>query len=140
MKIKNCALIEAFKCREDENIVEVARKLRAITLRHIFVVDSKDYPVGIISVIDINNRVVAEGKNPMDLTAKDIMSKPIDVVDLEESVEDVRENMIKKNRIMNAVVRDNKMIGIIAIHELLKCVEIVPLGKSHDEELGGKNE
>jgi len=123
MKIRNCTLIEAFKCGEDETIVEVARKMRGITLRHIFVVNSDDYPVGIISVIDINNRVVSEGKNPMELTAKDIMTKPIDVIDLDDDVKKVSENMIEKNRIMNAVVRDGKMIGIIAIHELLKCAE-----------------
>ncbi len=120
MKIKDCMLIEAFKCNESDSIVDVARKLRDIVLRHIFVVDENDYPVGIISVIDINNRVVAEEKSFEALKARDIMSKPIKVVDENDECDDVAKDMIKNKHVMNAVVRDKKMTGIITIHQLLK--------------------
>jgi CBS domain-containing protein len=120
MKIKDCVLIEAFKCNEEDSIVEVAKKLRKISLRHIFVVDKKDYPVGVISVIDINNRVVAEGKNPKEMKAKDIMSKPIEVSDIEEDVEKAYDAMKDKGYVMSPVVKDKKMIGIVSIHQLIK--------------------
>jgi len=123
MKIKDCILIEAFKCKEDESIIEVAKKLRKITLRHIFVVDNKEFPTGIISVVDMNNRVIAEGKNPKDLKAKDIMSRPIEVYDINETVEEAYKKMAEKKRVMGAVVKDSKMIGIVTIHQLLKGME-----------------
>lgn len=120
MKIKDCVLIEAFKCNENDSVIEVAKKLREITLRHIFVVDDNDYPVGIISIVDINNRVVAEGEDPKKLKAKDIMSKPIEVLDIEDELEKWYDEMIKKNHVMSPVIKDNKMIGIVTIHQILK--------------------
>ena len=122
MKIKECVLIEAFKCNEKEKITEVAKKLREISLRHIFVVNDNDYPVGIISVIDINNRVVAEGKNPKTVKAKDIMTKPIDIVDYDEDINSAYKKMAEKNHVIDAVIKDNKMIGIITIHQILKNI------------------
>ena len=122
MKLKECAIIEAFKCSEEEPIIEVAKKLTKITLRHIFVVNKKDYPVGIISVMDINNRVVAEGKDIKKLKAKDIMSVP-DVFDVEDDVKDVFKIMTEKQRALNPVVKNKKMIGIISVLELVNKVK-----------------
>ena len=124
MKIQECVLIEAFKCNEDETVVEVAKKLRETTIRHIFIVNKEDYPVGIISIVDINNRVVAEGKDANTLKAKDIMSTPVDVIDVDDNVEDIYKAMLEKNRVMNPVVKDKKMIGIVTIHQLLKNVKV----------------
>ena len=120
MKIKACSLIENFSCTEDESVIDAAKKLSEVSLRHIFVLDKKGYPSGIISITDINNRIVAQGKNPNDLTAKDIMSQPIEVYDLEDDVEYVCKKMISKKRVMDPVVKKNKMIGIITLHQLLK--------------------
>ena len=123
MKIKDCVLIEAFKCKENDNVVDVAKKLREITLRHIFVVNDEETPVGIISVIDINNRVVAEGKDPNSVFAKDIMTKPVEIHDAEDDVEEVYKKMISKSHVMDPVIKDNKMIGIITIHQLIKHLD-----------------
>jgi hypothetical protein len=99
MQVKDCVLIEAFKCNEEDSVVDVAKKLREYTLRHIFVVNKEDYPVGLISVTDINNRVVAEGKNPNELKAKDIMTKPVDVIDENDDINAVYKSMLEKNRV-----------------------------------------
>ena len=120
MQVKDCVLIEPYTCKEDETVVDVAKKLRGTTLRHIFVVNNNLYPTGIISVIDINNRVVAEGKDAKDLKAKDIMSKPVDIVNFADDAEIVAKQMLEKHRVMNAVVKDNKMVGIITLNQLLR--------------------
>jgi len=120
MKIKECILIEPFICNKDESIVDVAKKLRSTTLRHIFVVDDNTYPIGIISVMDINNRVVAEAKDNTKVKAEDIMTKTIMVVDSEDDVDVTAKMMIEQNKVMNPVVKDKKMVGIIAIYQLLK--------------------
>lgn len=123
MQIKECVLIEPYVCNEDETILEVAKKLRKTTLRHIFVVGNGACPKGIISVLDINNRVVAEGKDSKITKAKDIMSTPIECIDFHADVESTAKQMIAKSRSMNAVVRDGKMVGIITITELLRKVK-----------------
>lgn len=123
MQVKECVLIEPYICNEEDTIVDVAQKLRKTTLRHIFVVNKESYPVGVISVIDINNRVVAEAKDPKALKAKDIMSKPVEVFKTEDDVKTVAEQMMKNNRVMNPVIKDNKMVGIITINEALGRLE-----------------
>ena len=120
MQVKDCVLIEPYTCKEDETVVEVAKKLRTTTLRHIFVVNTAFYPTGIISVIDINNRVVAEGKDAKSLKAKDIMSKPVDIVNITDDADATAKNMLEKHRVMNAVVKDNKMVGIITLNQLMR--------------------
>ena len=120
VKIKDCVLIESFKCNEEDSLVDVAKKLREITLRHIFVVDDMDYPKGIISVVDMNNRVVAEGKNPVGLKAKDIMSRVEEIADVDEDVSEFLKKALEKNRVLSPVVKDNKMVGIISAHQLIK--------------------
>ncbi len=121
-QVRDCKIIEPFKCNEDDSVVDVAKRLREITLRHIFVVDSSEAPTGVISVIDINNRVVAESKNPQELKAKDIMSTPIDVADIKDSVEELSKKMIEKKHVMAPVVKDGKMMGIVTINQILKTL------------------
>jgi CBS domain-containing protein len=120
MQVKDCVLIAPFTCNEDENVVEVAKKLRQTTLRHIFVVNKEMLPTGVISVIDINNRVVAEAKDAKALKAKDIMSKPVDIININDDTLAVSKTMMEKHRMMNPVVKDNKIVGIITLAELLK--------------------
>ena len=123
MQIKECVLIEPYVCKETDTVVDVDKKLKQTTLRHIFVVNDAFQPTGIISVIDINNRVVAVGANPSALKAKDIMSKPVDVINLNDDVLAVCRAMMEKNRVMCPVARDGKMVGIITINELLRHSE-----------------
>ncbi|MBT4540191.1 CBS domain-containing protein [Candidatus Woesearchaeota archaeon] len=120
MKIKECILIEPFICKNDESLVEVAKKLREINIRHIFVVNHDCYPLGIISMTDMNNRVVAKGIDPKTLTAADIMTKPIDLINIEDDVMTTAKEMMNKGRVMNAVVQDDKMVGIITINQLME--------------------
>jgi CBS domain-containing protein len=120
MKVKDCVMIEPFTCHENDSIVEVAKKLRHTTIRHIFVVNNSHTPIGVISVMDINNRVVAENKDASKTKAKDIMTKSILIANSEDEVEHLAKKMLEKNHVMDPVVKDNKMIGIITIHQLLK--------------------
>ena len=123
MKIRNCVLIEPFTCKKTDSVTHVAKKLRDITLKHVFVVDEHDHPVGIISMTDINNRVVAEGLDPKMLKAENIMSKPIDLFDLNDDIESSCKKMIGKKHVMGAVTDNGKMKGIITVHQLIKNLE-----------------
>ncbi|MEM4243160.1 MAG: CBS domain-containing protein, partial [Candidatus Woesearchaeota archaeon] len=120
---KDCVLIEPFTCKESESVVEVAKKLRKTTLRHVFVVNDAMLPTGIISVIDINNRVVAEGRDANKLQAKDIMSKPVDLIDVNDELDAAAKLFASKNRVMNPVVKDQKMVGILTVNEIFRHSE-----------------
>src|SRR3989338_10097759 len=64
---------DVVKCESGISITEVARLIKNKNVRHVFVVE-KNVLVGVVGGIDINNKVVAEGKDPKKVTAKDIMN------------------------------------------------------------------
>ncbi|MEK6901813.1 MAG: CBS domain-containing protein [Nanoarchaeota archaeon] len=120
--LERCTLIEPFYCGENDSVIDVAKKLRTSTLRQLFVVNEQKYPVGVISTTDINNRVVAEGKDPHSLQAKDIMSKPIEVYDIHMDATDVYREMRDRKRLMCAVVDRETFMGMVTLGEVFKHV------------------
>ena len=120
--IKDCTLLEALHCEETESVVDVAKQLREHLIRYIYVTDANQKPVGVISITDINNRVVAEGKNPTTLQAKDIMTKPIQT--LEETMDEKQayEQCVKGNVATCPITKQGKLVGMITIHELLRSI------------------
>jgi len=112
-------LLEPFKCNPDDSCVEVARKLRDSMQRHIYVVNEEDWPIGIISTTDINNKIVAEGKDPNEVKAREIMSEPIDVYDVSEDEVRVYKEMISKKRLTCAVVENKRFVGILTLNRLI---------------------
>jgi CBS domain-containing protein len=82
-------------------------------------------PVGVITDRDITCRVVAKGKNPVQMTAKDCMSKPPVTVRPDLDVEDCCELMEKK-QIRRVLVTDitGECCGILSQADLAKrCPE-----------------
>lgn len=118
--IKGCTLIEALHCTEDSSVVSVAKLIREHLVRSLYVVDAEEKPVGVISITDINNRVVAEGKNPEGLKAKDIMSSPVHSFEEDSDEKIAYETCIKENVAMCPVTSNGKLVGMITVHELLR--------------------
>ncbi len=106
-------IIDAVICRESETVLEVSRILRDTQRRHLIVVDNHDRPVGIISTVDINNRVVSEEKSPAKLKAQDIMTKNIKTVSVEDSYEHAFQIMAKLGTHSIPVTRNGKLIGML---------------------------
>ena len=106
-------LTDAVVCHENDNILEVSRILRDTQRRHLFVIDKDDKPVGVISAVDINNRVVAEEKNVKKTKAKEIMTKNIETVSVEENYEKAFQIMIRLGTNSIPVLRNNKLFGLL---------------------------
>ena len=72
-------------------------------------------PIGMITDRDITIRTVAEGKNPLDLTAGDIMSDQVISVSADTSVEECCKKM-ESNQIRRIAVVDENggCCGIVA--------------------------
>ncbi len=116
-------LSEIVICNHKDNVVKVARILRDTNSRHLLVLNDKKQPVGVISTVDVNNRVVAEEKNPVQLTAADIMTKGIVTVPATVSLPEAVEQMAKKNVSFLPVV-DNKgsLLGVLEFSNVLKAM------------------
>ena len=111
--LRNCKLSECVICKEDDPVLEVAKILRDTGARHIFVVNENEKPLGVISTVDINNRVVAEEKNPMKMKAKDIMTAPVSAVDCDDPVEKAFLVMTEKGTYSCPVTQKGKIIGMV---------------------------
>lgn len=112
MKVSECKLIEPVSCAETATITEVARMIAQKNTRYV-IVTKNDQPIGIISVVDIVTRVVAQGKDPSGVKAADVMTKPLDIIDGQTSLEEAYVYMIKKNVFSMPITNNGKLIGVL---------------------------
>jgi CBS domain-containing protein len=87
-------------CTPKTPLPDVARMMVDYDCGEIPVVDASRVPIGVITDRDIACRVVAEGKNPMHVVARDCMSSPCVTVgagaSLEECVQALEDNQIRR--------------------------------------------
>jgi CBS domain-containing protein len=104
-------------CTADTPLTEVAKMMVECDCGAIPVVDSQDSkkPVGMITDRDITIRTVAEGRNPLDLTASDAMTVNVMTVTPETSLEECC-NLMEDQQIRRVVVVDKNgsCCGMIA--------------------------
>ena len=104
-------------CTADTGLQSVAQMMVDNDCGCIPIVDSEENakPVGVITDRDIVIRAVAEGKNPLDLTASDVMTKNVVTVTPEMSVEACC-NLMEQQQIRRITVVDDsgKCCGIVA--------------------------
>ncbi|MCA9486058.1 hypothetical protein H6501_03560 [Candidatus Woesearchaeota archaeon] len=111
-------LFDAVICDEEESILEVSRILRDTMRRELIVLSKEKMPLGVISTIDINNRVVSEEKDPKNLSAKDIMTKNICVVELGETYDLAFEKLCELKTNSIPVVEKGKLCGLLSINNI----------------------
>lgn len=122
--IKELKLLPFVSVGLEDSSVDVAKKLKNFQERRVFVLDEKQFPVGIISLIDINDRLVAENKNLKKTKARDIMSCPIrTILDINTSFEDARNIMIGNNNYYIPIVEKGKLKGLLNYSTLLKGLQ-----------------
>ncbi|HLC33022.1 MAG TPA: CBS domain-containing protein [Candidatus Nanoarchaeia archaeon] len=116
-------------CREGDKVLEVCRILRDTQQRHLIVVNAKDFPVGVISTVDTNNRVLAEAKDPTKCTAGEIMTKNIKCVSLEETYEKAFTIMAQHGLTAIPVIHQERLIGQLEFSHAFKLKEIKEMKK-----------
>lgn len=119
--VSECKLIEPVFVKVGQTAKDAAKKIDETGLRQIYVCDENDKPVGVISISDINGRIVAEGKDPS-TKVEEFMTKEIIVVDDDESTLETYKKMNKKGIGNCPVTKDDKFIGILSINEALACL------------------
>ena len=104
-------------CTPDTGVQSVAQMMVDNDCGCIPVVESDENgkPVGVITDRDIVTRAVAEGRNPLALTASDVMTRSVVTVTPETSVEDCC-NLMEQQQIRRIAVVDDSgaCCGIVA--------------------------
>ena len=117
MNVKDIMTKDPACCTAETSLQEVAQIMVDHDCGCVPVVDSEEskIPVGMITDRDITTRVVAEGKNPLDLTAADAMTSTVVSVTPETSIEECC-NVMESSQIRRVAVVDanGSCCGIVA--------------------------
>ena len=109
-------------CSGETTLNEVANLMVEADCGEIPVTDSSNRLIGVITDRDIVCRVVAKGKNPSEVTAKECMTEPVVVVNEDTKLEDVvavmEENQIRRVPVVDAT---GCCCGIISQADIAMC-------------------
>jgi CBS domain-containing protein len=103
--------------RPDTSAQEVAATLNKFRIDSVIVVQ-KDKPVGIITVRDVMNRLVEEYVAPRTLTAREMMTSPLNTIGMEATVQDAAKVMAQKNVKTLPVMDRDKLVGVVSFMDL----------------------
>ena len=111
-------------CRPDTSLGQVARLLDTHQIHSLIVAEQKDHPLGIISDFDLLAgewlSVDDESLNTMrHLTARDLMTSPIETVEADTPVSEAAERMGTKSIHRMLVVDAGKPVGVLSITDLV---------------------
>jgi CBS domain-containing protein len=116
MKVKEIMTAVPAVCGPDTPLTEVARTMVGRDCGAVPVVGAGDKRVaGIITDRDIVVRSIAEGRNPLSLTASACMTSPVFTIDENASLDDCTDLMeSKKVRRVPVVSSSGALVGIVA--------------------------
>lgn len=120
LKVKDIASEGVIAIDRNSTVKEASQKMRDEDIRSLVVV-SGDEAVGIIVDRDITYQVVAEGKNPSDVSVKGVMTSELVTASEKDDVEDVAEAMTDNNISRLPVLRGDKVVGIITRKDIIKA-------------------
>jgi CBS domain-containing protein len=98
---------------ENENVVASAKKMFEYGIGSLIVTRNHE-PVGIVTERDILNKIVAVEKDPRTTRISSIMSTPIQTIEYTAKVGDALIKMIKLGVRRLAIVKDEKVIGLVS--------------------------
>lgn len=107
MKVQDIMTKDPACCPVDAGLREVAKMMVDNDCGAIPVVENSESkkPVGVVTDRDIACRAVAQGKNPLDLTARDVMTDSVITVKPDTTIEECG-NLMERNQIRRIVVVD----------------------------------
>ncbi|MEM3694959.1 MAG: CBS domain-containing protein [Candidatus Bathyarchaeia archaeon] len=107
--------------RPDTTVKEVVATMNKFDIGSIIVVQG-DRPVGIITERDILRRLVEPCLAPETLTARQVMTSPVQTINENASIEEAAKLMAKKRVKRLPVMNDGKLVGIITFSDIVAKV------------------
>lgn len=117
MLVKEIMTKDPVCCTPESSLQDVAKKMVENDCGCIPIVENEEtrLPIGMVTDRDITTRAVAMGKNPLDLTAGDLMTPSVVAVSPDTSLEECC-NLMEERQIRRIAVVDNSgaCCGILA--------------------------
>lgn len=108
-----------------ESIFTISTLMKEKQVSSIIIIDQNDKPVGIITERDIVRRVIADRKNPNTTKATEIKSQPLITVGPNAYLFNACKIMEKNNIRRLPVVKDNAIVGIVTITDIIKHLHTI---------------
>jgi len=106
----------AVKCREDENLEEVAERMIKNAVNHIIVVDDEDYLKGIVTSWDVTKAVAEKKRRLREVIVRNVVTAyPTDTV--EEAARRMKKYDISALPVVN---REKKVLGIVTAEDIAR--------------------
>lgn len=106
--------------KSDTTLREVAHKIMYTGLPGIPVVNNEREIVGVITEIDFI-RAIKNGMNVDEITAEKIMTTDPVTADIEDSVDNVMELMLKSNFTMIPILKNSKLAGVLSRDAIMEA-------------------
>ncbi len=105
----------------DDSVFDAVQKLANANIGSLIVIED-DRPVGIFTERDYARNVVLQGKSSPTTPVRDIMTSRVIFVQPSQTVEECMAIMTDKHIRHLPVLRDEKLIGMISIGDLVKSI------------------
>lgn len=102
----------------DTTLEEIANMMKAEDVGAIPVLDNDEKLAGIITDRDIVVRAIAEGQDPTECTAEDILSEQLHIIDPDADLGDALELMSRHQIRRLPVVEEEQVVGIISLGDV----------------------
>lgn len=119
LKVEDVMVKEVVTINANANVREAAKIMNNHEIGCL-IVSSRGKAVGIITERDILKRVVAEAKDPEKTKVRDIMSKPLIVVEPEMDLEEAAKLMFKMKIKKLPVVDAGRLTGLVTLTDLAR--------------------
>ncbi|HTR45447.1 MAG TPA: DUF294 nucleotidyltransferase-like domain-containing protein [Thermodesulfovibrionales bacterium] len=118
---------------EETSIREAAQTMVGRRISSLIILDRRGVPAGIITDMDLREKVVAKGRNVLD-PVKSIMTISLIRVDARDSCFEAVLKMLKYNIHHMLVIEDGSLKGIMTNHDLMLLQGTSPLSFANDIE------
>lgn len=114
MRVAEVSRKNVVTCKPDETIPMVAKMMVDNWIGSVIVVE-KEKPIGFVTD-GIIFKLIAKGKNPTILLARDIMVKPVQTVHVNKNVLDISDDEFLKSKVSRLAVVDDegKLVGVLS--------------------------
>lgn len=117
----------------DSPVAQVAAQMRDLDCGFMPLAEN-DKMIGMVTDRDITIRAVAEGKNPADVKARDIMTPKTFYCYDDQDVEEVCNNMGEiQVRRLPVVNRDKRLVGIVSMGDLAQSASRPNVGQTQQQ-------
>lgn len=100
----------------DETVSDVAKRMKQYGIGAVIVNSVDDKPVGIFTERDLLNKVVAAGKDPLKTLIGDVMTFPIETVNVNQAPFDIFKLFAERDfRHLPVTLDDGRIIGVLSV-------------------------